>query len=98
MFAFISQKVESVIMRSLRDSFFYKKTNALQDFHICISVHLRRKIFEWIYFRESFILTFRVDLISRIAYRWIFREDLISPIWQKFAKIAKICLVNNFSP
>ena len=41
---------------------------------------------------------FHVDLILRIGYRWIFREDLISPIWQKFAKISKICLVNNFSP
>ena len=40
---------------------------------------LRREIFTWIYFRESF-LTFRVDLISRIGYRWIFRKDLFSPI------------------
>ena len=34
--------------------------------------------FAWIYFRESFYLTFRVDLILRIDYRWIFREDLFS--------------------
>ena len=36
--------------------------------------------------------------ISRVGYRLIFREDLISQIWQKFAKIAKICLVSKFSP
>ena len=34
----------------------------------------------------------------RIGYRWIFSRGLISRIWQKVAKIAKICLVNNFSP
>ena len=38
------------------------------------------------------------DLISRTGHRWIFRKDLILRIWQKFAKIRKIYLVNNFSP
>lgn len=30
----------------------------------------------WNYFRESFFLTFPVDLILRIGYRWIFHENL----------------------
>ena len=34
-----------------------------------------------------------VDLISRTGYQRIFREDLI---FAKFAKMAKICPVNNF--
>ena len=46
----------------------------------CIMNTLRTEIFAWIYFRESFFLTFRVDLISQICYRWIFREDLFSQI------------------
>ena len=36
----ISKKVEGVIMRNLRVTFFYMKANVLQDFHICISVPL----------------------------------------------------------
>ena len=32
-------------------------------------VTLRREIFAWIYFHESFFLTFCLDLISRIGYR-----------------------------
>ena len=35
-----------------------------------------------------------MDLILRTDYRWIFRKDLISWIWQKFTKVAKICLGN----
>ena len=31
-------------------------------------------------FSRVIFLTFRVDLISRIGYRWIFREDLCSQI------------------
>ena len=38
----MSQKVEGVIMRNLRDTIFYMKTNVLQDFHICISVPLNK--------------------------------------------------------
>ena len=34
----IFQKVKAVIMRNLRDTIFYMETNALQHFHICISV------------------------------------------------------------
>ena len=41
---------------------------------------LRREIFAWIYFRELFFFRFRMDLISRIGYRWIFREDLFSQL------------------
>ena len=41
---------------------------------------LRREIFAWIYFRELFFFKFGMDLISRIGYRWIFREDLFSQI------------------
>ena len=41
---------------------------------------------------------FQVDLILRIGYPWIFCVDLILRIWQIFVQIAKICLVNNFSP
>ena len=37
----ISQKVKGVIMRNLRGTIFYMKTNVLQDFHICISVPLK---------------------------------------------------------
>ena len=37
----ISQKAEGVIMRNLRDTISYMKTNVLQDFHIHISVPLR---------------------------------------------------------
>ena len=40
---------------------------------------LRREIFAWIYFHESFFKYF-ADLISQIGYRWIFREDLFSRI------------------
>ena len=36
----ISQKVKDVTMRNLRDTIFYMKMNALQDFHTCISVPL----------------------------------------------------------
>ena len=36
----LSQKVKGVIMRNLRDTIFYMKTNVLQYFHICISVPL----------------------------------------------------------
>ena len=36
----ISQKMKGVIMRNLRDTVFYVKTNVLQDFHICVSVPL----------------------------------------------------------
>ena len=38
----MSQKVEGVIMRNLRDTIFYMKTNVLQDFHIRISVPLNK--------------------------------------------------------
>ena len=31
-------------------------------------------------FTRVIFLKFRVDLISRIGYRWIFREDLFSQI------------------
>ena len=41
---------------------------------------LRREIFAWVYFRELFLFKFGMDLISRIGYRWIFREDLFSQI------------------
>ena len=30
-------------MRNLRDTVFYVKTNVLQDFHICISVPLKKR-------------------------------------------------------
>ena len=36
----ISQKGKGVILRNLRDTIFYMRTNVLQDFHICISVPL----------------------------------------------------------
>ena len=36
----ISQKGKGVMMRNLRGTVFYMKTNELQDFHICISVPL----------------------------------------------------------
>ena len=36
----ISQKMKCVIMRNLRDTIFYMKTNVLQDFLICMSVPL----------------------------------------------------------
>ena len=36
----LSQKVKGAIMRNLRDTIFYMKSNVLQDFHICISVPL----------------------------------------------------------
>ena len=35
--------MQGVIMRNLRDTVFYVKTNAFQDFHICISVPLKLK-------------------------------------------------------
>ena len=40
----ISQKVKGVIMRNLRDTILYVKTNIWQDFHICISVPLMRTV------------------------------------------------------
>ena len=39
---FISQRVKGVIMRNLRVTVFYMKTNVLQSFHICISVPLKQ--------------------------------------------------------
>ena len=39
-----------------------------------------------------------MDLILRIGYQWVFHEDLISQIRQKFGEITNICLVNNFCP
>lgn len=50
------------------------------------------------YFCEPFFWKLCVDLISRIGYQWVFRKDLISPIWRKFPENAEICLVNNFFP
>ena len=47
----ISQKVKDVIMRNLRDTIFYMKTNVLQDFCICISVPLKGRIHWNFYFR-----------------------------------------------
>ena len=41
---------------------------------------LRREISHGFIFASRFFLTFRVDLNSRIDYRWIFREDLFSRI------------------
>ena len=43
-------------------------------------ITLSGEIFEWIYFRQSIFLTIHVDLISRIGYRLIFREDLFLQI------------------
>ena len=42
----ISQGMEGVIVRNLRDSGFYVKTNVLQKIHICISVPLSRALHE----------------------------------------------------
>ena len=39
----ISQKVKDVTMRNLGNTIFYKQTNVLQDFHICINVPLNLK-------------------------------------------------------
>ena len=41
---------------------------------------LREKFSRGFIFASHFFFTFRVDLISRIGYRWIFREDLFSQI------------------
>ena len=46
----ISQEMKGVIMRNLRGTIFYIKTNVLQDFRICMSVPLISKV--------SFQLTF----------------------------------------
>ena len=40
----MSQKKKDVIMRNLRDSVFYMKTNVLQNFNICISVPLMLEV------------------------------------------------------
>ena len=39
--------------------------------------YLKERSFAWVYFCESFFFTFCVDLISRIGYRWIIRENLL---------------------
>ena len=36
-----SQSVKAVLMRNLRVTVFYMKTNVLQNFHICISAPLK---------------------------------------------------------
>ena len=40
----MSQGMKGVIMRNLRDSGFYMKTNVLQKIHICISVPLKEAL------------------------------------------------------
>ena len=69
----ISQKVKDVTMRNLRDTIFYMKMNALQDFHTCISVPLiglrarqHKKYSRWvdkIYFFYFQVL--RVNILER---------------------------------
>ena len=71
-------------------------------------VTLRREIFPWIHFRESFFLTSRVDLISPTGYRLIFREDFFSQIlvlsmfyiliFSWFILKLIICELRNFCP
>ena len=41
----ISQEVKGVIMRNMRGTIFYLKTNVLQDFHICMTVPLTYGVF-----------------------------------------------------
>ena len=45
----VSQKVKGVIMRNLRDTIFYVKTNVLQNFYICISVPLKSKTYDFLF-------------------------------------------------
>ena len=42
--------------------------------------YLKKRNFCAHYFTRVIFLTFHVDLISRIAFRWIFRKDLFSRI------------------
>ena len=59
----ISQKVKGVTMSNLHDTIFCLKTNILQDFHICISVPLK-KIAEVL---VTVISTLRLTKVSEIA-------------------------------
>ena len=51
----ISQKRKDVMMRNLRDTIFYMKTDVWQDFHICSSVPLINLHFQTLkFFRVYF--------------------------------------------
>ena len=57
-------------------------------FCYCHYSYLKKR--NWIYFRESFFLTFHVDLILRIGYQWIFHEDLYSRILVEFPDLTNV--------
>ena len=85
----MSQKVKGVIMRNLRDTVFYMKTNVLQYFHICIRVPLSFDVSHLKQHRAVYLNTLKAltslqskQIHIRPIFNW-FRSNR----WQMFFKI-----------
>ena len=73
----ISQKVLGVKMCNLRDSIFYKKTNILQHFHICISVSLRENLLKAVFIKlRLHIILLQSKMKALRNFVWYTRNSL----------------------
>ena len=78
------KKVKGVIMRNLRGTFFYMKTNVLQDFHICISaplIPIEKTVYAPVYSlfeilgNENFFKQFVANSLCYLTVRRVIRRE-----------------------